>query len=315
MTSLIIAKQTLKRLYSKYEVYFQPLLKFLLGLICIIIINKNMNYMSQLTSAAVVLVVALMCSFMPLNFIVVVCASYVILHMYKLSLECTIVLGALFIVLFLLYFRFSPRDTIAVLLTPICFVLKIPYVMPLAAGLLGTPASMVSVGCGVIVYYVIDALLGGASAVGSMADEEMVTRLKYVIDTCLGSKPMLATVLAFAITILLVYTVRRLRIDHSWTIAIGVGAVADIILLLVFDLIFDTNVGLGGVIGGTIFAVIIAFVINFLFFQVDYSRTEKLQFEDDEYYYYVKAVPKVTVPSSHKKVKKINSQKKKNREA
>ena len=30
-------------------------------------------------------------------------------------------------------------------------------------------------------------------------------------------------------------------------------------------------------------------------FSVDYSRTERVQFEDDEYYYYVKAVPKVVV--------------------
>lgn len=35
------------------------------------------------------------------------------------------------------------------------------------------------------------------------------------------------------------------------------------------------------------------FLIEFLCFNLDYSRTEKVQFEDDEYYYYVKAVPKV----------------------
>ena len=40
---------------------------------------------------------------------------------------------------------------------------------------------------------------------------------------------------------------------------------------------------------------------------MDYNRAEKVQFEDDEYYYYVKAVPKVTYPVSRKRVKKINS--------
>ena len=33
-----------------------------------------------------------------------------------------------------------------------------------------------------------------------------------------------------------------------------------------------------------------------------------MQFEDDEYYYYVKAVPKMTVAAPEKTVKKINSQ-------
>jgi hypothetical protein len=49
-------------------------------------------------------------------------------------------------------------------------------------------------------------------------------------------------------------------------------------------------------------------VLRFFVFNVDYSRTEKVQFEDDEYYYYVKAVPKVTVTRPEKKVKKISSQ-------
>ncbi len=45
--------------------------------------------------------------------------------------------------------------------------------------------------------------------------------------------------------------------------------------------------------------------MEFLFFCVDYSRTENIQFEDDEYYYYVKAVPKVGVSAPEKKVKHI----------
>ena len=47
--------------------------------------------------------------------------------------------------------------------------------------------------------------------------------------------------------------------------------------------------------------------VQFLFFNVDYTRTEKVQFEDDEYYYYVKAVPKISVAAPDKKVKKINT--------
>ena len=57
---------------------------------------------------------------------------------------------------------------------------------------------------------------------------------------------------------------------------------------------------------GIIISFAISFAIQFLFFDLDYSRTEHLQFEDDEYYYYVKAVPKVYVSSSDKQVKHFN---------
>ena len=47
-------------------------------------------------------------------------------------------------------------------------------------------------------------------------------------------------------------------------------------------------------------------VLELLFFSVRViSRTENIQFEDDEYYYYVKAVPKVGVAVPEKKVKRI----------
>ena len=35
-------------------------------------------------------------------------------------------------------------------------------------------------------------------------------------------------------------------------------------------------------------------------------RTERLEYEDDEYYYYVKAVPKACVTTSERSIKKIN---------
>ena len=40
---------------------------------------------------------------------------------------------------------------------------------------------------------------------------------------------------------------------------------------------------------------------------VDFTRTEYVQFEDDDYYYYVKAVPKVKVTTQNVKVKRINA--------
>ena len=55
--------------------------------------------------------------------------------------------------------------------------------------------------------------------------------------------------------------------------------------------------------------ILVGLVLEFLFFSVDYSRTENIQFEDDEYYYYVKAVPKVGVSAPEKEVKRITGNK------
>lgn len=312
MTTLLVAKQILMTLYGKYEVYITPLLKFLLALISLLLINSRLGYMESIDKLTVVLIVALMCSFMPMNFIVIMAALFTLLHLYSFSLECAAVVGAGFLLIFLLYLRFSPKDTLVVLLLPICFILKIPYVIPIAMGLIGTPASAVSVACGVMVYYMIHYVVQNVSVIASMADEETAAKFKFIIDGLIGNKELVVTIIAFAITVILVYTIRRLSMDHAWTIAMAAGAVVNIMILLVGDLMFDTNVGLISVIFGTIISLLLTAVLQFFVFNVDYSRTEKVQFEDDEYYYYVKAVPKVTVAKPEKRVKQISSQTMKN---
>ena len=119
MTSLLVAKQYLKKFYGRYEVYLIPLWKFLLAFISLILINGKLGFMEKIDKMTIVLIVALMCSFMPMNFIIIVAAAFVLLHVYALSLECAVVVLAAFLLMFLLYFRFSPRDTAVVLLTPI----------------------------------------------------------------------------------------------------------------------------------------------------------------------------------------------------
>lgn len=311
MTTLLVAKQIMMTLYSKYEVYITPLLKFILAFITLLLINARVGYMDSIDKITVVLIVALMCSFMPMNFIVVVSAVFILLHLYAFSLECAAVVGVGFLLMFLLYLRFSPKDTLVVVLMPLCFAIKIPYVIPLAVGLVGTPASAVSVACGVIAYYMIHYVAQNASVIAAMADEETAAKFRFIIDGLLNNKEMVITIAAFAITVIMVYLIRRLSIDYAWTIAMVAGVVVNIMVLLIGDLMFDTNVALLGLIFGHIVALLLTAVLQFFVFHVDYSRTEKVQFEDDEYYYYVKAVPKVVVSRPQKKVKQINSQRSK----
>ncbi len=309
MTGLLVAKQILMTLYSKYEVYITPLLKFLLALVSLLLINSRIGYMDSIDKMTVVLIVSLMCSFMPMNFIVVVAAVFIMLHLYAFNLICTIVVGVGFLLMFLVYLRFSPKDTLVVLLTPICFLLRIPYVIPLVMGLVGTPVSAVSIACGAVVYYMLHFVTQNVSSILAMVDEEMTVKFKYVVDGVLNNREMVITIAAFAVTVILVYLIRRLSIDYAWTIAMAAGVVVNIMVLLVGDLMFDTNVALLEVILGNILSLFVAAVLQFFVFNVDYSRTEKVQFEDDEYYYYVKAVPKISVSRPEKKVKQINSQK------
>lgn len=63
------------------------------------------------------------------------------------------------------------------------------------------------------------------------------------------------------------------------------------------------------VIIGGLLSTGVAWLAQMFLHSVDYVRTEYTQFEDDEYYYYVKAVPKIQVLPAEKSIKRINAQK------
>ena len=308
MTALLELRENLKKIYSRNEAFILPVIKFLLGVIVLSIINGKMGYMTKLDNMAIVLIVSLLCSFLPTGFMAFFAMMFAVLHMYALSIETAAVGLVVFLLLYLLFLRFTAKEALVVVLTPVLCMLKLPYVMPVAMGLIGTPASCVSVGCGVVVYYLLQTVITNAPTINSMGAEEATAKLRLLIDGMLGNKAMLVMIAAFAITVIVVYLIRRMSVDHSWTIAMVAGVMIEVMILLVGDLMYDTNLSIVSALLGAVVTLIACKIIEFFRFCLDYSRTEKVQFEDDEYYYYVQAVPKMTVAAPTNTVKKINTQ-------
>ena len=168
MTALLELRENLKKIYSRNEAFITPVIKFLLSFIVLSIINGKMGYMTKLDNMAIVLIVSLLCSFLPTGFIVLFAMMFSLLHMYALSLETAAVGLVVFLLLYLLFLRFTAKEAMVVVLTPVLCMLKLPYVMPVAMGLIGTPASCVSVSCGVVVYYLLQTVITNAPTINSM---------------------------------------------------------------------------------------------------------------------------------------------------
>ena len=269
--------------------------------------GKNRN---RAKNPAISLILALMCSFLPVNLVAVFGGILILAHAYALSLEFFALAFIIILLMVLLFFRTAPQYGYLLILTPIAFVLKVPYVVPLAMGLVGTPAAAIPVACGTIVFYLLHYMKLNTTMLSGTETESMKQKITYLIDNVVRNKEMLLMAVAFALTLLIVYVVRRMSIDYAWSIAIGTGAVVELVVLLIGSMIFSVSLKLLGVLAGCVVSAGLAFLLQLTVFSMDYSRTEYVQFEDDEYYYYVKAVPKLSIAVSEKRVKKISSQRK-----
>ena len=135
--------------------------------------------------------------------------------MYALSLETAAVGLVVFLLLYLLFLRFTAKGSNGSGADTGAVYAEASYVMPVAMGLIGTPASCVSVSCGVVVYYLLQTVITNAPTINSMGAEEATAKLRLLIDGILGSKAMLVTIVAFTITVVVVYLIRRMSVDHS----------------------------------------------------------------------------------------------------
>ena len=84
-----------------------------------------------------------------------------------------------------------------------------------------------------------------------------------------------------------------------------VGAILNLSILLFANIFLELNVDLLLMVVSIVVCVLIAYLIQFFRLTLDYHGTRKLQFEDDEYYYYVTAVPKIKVAAVDKTVTRI----------
>ena len=309
MTGLLVWKERLREFYSRYDIYIIPVIKFIFSFLAFFLMNRNIGFMAALTKPFVPLVLALICCFLPNGAISTLAAGFMLAQLSGLSLEITVLMAAFVVVIALLYYGFQPGDSCLLVLTPLLFILKIPYVIPLIVGLSGSIVSAIPVSCGVFIYYMLYYVKKNAGVLTNDMSVEEVQKFMQLINSLFTNKLMLVMIVAFALSLAAVYLIRKSSMDYAWIIAIVTGAIIQLGVIFVGDITLDVSVSVIQLLGGVLVSAALAAVYTFFVFAVDYTRTEHVQFEDDDYYYYVKAVPKLTVSTPDVKVQKINSRK------
>jgi len=307
MMPLLEFRERVKKVYQKNDIFLIPLMKFIFAFIAFQVINSEIGYDGKIKSLLVVLVMSLLSAFTPSAIMVLLAAGAAILHVYSVSPILSILILIIMMVLYLLFARYTPRLGYVVLAVPILYILKIPFIVPILLGIISTPLAIIPMSCGVILYYVFQVIKTAITMQINMTVEDILLVYTYVIDNLISNKQMIMTVVIFALILLVTYFVRRMRFDYAFEISVVAGALTGLLGFLLSYLFLGKSNQIFSMILGIIASGVIAFVVNFFKVTLNYSGTERVQFEDDAYYYYVKAVPKVTVTAPHRNVKHINA--------
>ena len=310
MLKLLVLREQLRAFYGKHSTAITAGIRFLTALVSMICLNSALGYMKVLKSPAIVLVLALISSVCPFGGICWILALFMLAHIFAVSLELALITAAFLLVVALLYYGFAPGDSWIMILTPLLFVLKIPYVAPLLVGLSGALVSVIPLSCGVVVFHLLQYVRSNAGLLTNGESVDITQKYMQMLNGIIMNRTMILYILAFAAAAIVVWLIRNQAFNQAWTIAVIAGILVMLLVFFAGVFLYDVSLSLPSLLAGIAVSGLLAGVYRFFVFHVDYSRTEYTQFEDDEYFYYVKAVPKVTVTAPAPQVRKISTARK-----
>ena len=188
MMGLLVFKEKLKQLYGKYNRYMIPAVKFLLGASSFFLISSNVGVMARLKNPLVPVVMGLVAAGVPCGVTAFFAGCFLIAHVSQVSLEAALIIAVFMLVVMMLYYGFRPGDGYLLLLTPMMFFLRVPYVIPLFVGLSGSLVSIVPVSCGVCIYYIMMYLKQNAGVLAGSTMSEMAERFIVIVQSLFGNQ-------------------------------------------------------------------------------------------------------------------------------
>lgn len=307
MLSLLIFKEKIRLIYGKYSMFILPIFKFALILATLILMNINIGYLDILKNPFFIFIIAVFCSVLPFSAISIILSIYLLSGILSVSMDMFLLIGIYLLVIGILYYGFKPGNSYLIIVVPLLFTLKIPYVLPIVLGLGTGILTVIPLSAGIILYYLLLYVKNNIGTLTNGITSDLSVRYFQILNSILSNKIMYIMLLAFALSLVIVYLIHNLSINYSWEIAIVSGMVSLLLFIFMGEFIMNITLSIMELLFGLIISLVLAYVYKFFIFNIDYTRTEYTQFEDDEYYYYVKAVPKISIKFPDYKNEKINT--------
>lgn len=302
MTQLLVLREHLQKFYQKYALFLNPLFRLIIGFITFSSVNRIIGYNPELNKRYIEVILAAFSVLMPGSVLLFFAAAFAVIHIFYVSSVLALVVAVIFFIFYFAYFKFAPKHAYVIFAIPIAFPLNLVYGIPILLGLIMTPVAIVPITCGVGIYYLLQAV---TSVVSTSADAS-INLYHALLQQFFGCKEMYVMIVVFSIVSVIVYILRNREWDFSFEIAIFTGAVCNLILLLIIKYLLDIKINMLSFFGGIILSTLMVWIVQFMRLALNYAGVENLQFEDEEYYYYVRAVPKMNVAAPSKRVKRIN---------
>ncbi len=306
MQKVFSIREKLNELIDRRSQFFRFLGKFLISVLTVVSLHNIFGTSEMLQGKHVALIAVLAGTLIPFAYIyplfILLCLYY--LSSYTIDVSLLFFVGVL--ILYGVYNRNFTKYGFVALLTFILLPTPLSGMIPLYVGINCGIIAIPPMIAGIFVYHFFTSLNGATKALElAPAGTQMY---ECVIDTLVENKELIVCLVVMSVVAVLARQISRMKFNYSWYLCVPIATIVHAVLFMYGCFFFELS---SSILRVSITMIISAAVMQLLQLYrgvLDYSHPEILEFEDDEYFYYVKAVPKVKVSEENVSVQTIARQ-------
>lgn len=282
----------LLKVYAQHSFVIDAAVRLLLTAAICAFIREACPFLPVLCSIPLLVIISVIAAFLPTQIIPLIGCGLITGQAFGLDLLAGAVSLVLCMILYLLFIRFVPEDSVAAVLTPFAMFFGFDPLVAICCGLRRTTSCIFAVCPGAVLYAFIKMLGREAGTLQGMDPKDYVGKLNLIV-TGTFTNELAITVLGLAGCLILVCALRKMSANYAPYIAAVMGGVVYLLFLLLGQYVLGIELNLLLALITTGASVAVAELLLLVVLPLDYKKSEYLQFEDDDYYYYVKAIPKL----------------------
>ena len=284
----------LKKFYAKWSLYIDPAARFVCALILFLWLRGALSGgHGPLFGTPVILVLSLLCALAGTALITPVMSVMLIWHAFGLGPDIGGTALAFILVIYLFALRFVPEETGVCALQAAAMYFAFSALIPVYCVLKKSLSSVFAAAVGGAFFFLIRALARAEETLSGTAASDYPERLR-VFCASLFTPDLLIGVIAVGAAAVITYTVRTLSFDYAFWAAAAAGGAVYLLLIFMGNAALKTEFGFLLQAAGTLASVMAVFLLLAVMLPLEYRKSSRYSFEDDDYSYYVKAVPKIT---------------------
>ena len=274
---------------SEYETLLRTAVKAAAALLLPAVVCAFLPVPALMVGPAALIGAAAVGAAFPDPFLILIGCVYAVAGLAAHAPEAGICGAAVIVLLLLVFFSFGARKSLTAALFLIAMFLKIPFAVLAPAALLGGAPSAAACLLAAAGWQTAAVFAGSPASSGFSA--ENLERVPQMLEG-LAAQPsvLFGTGLLFAGALVIV-VIGLIPANGSKFFAAGAGALCYLLLSLMGAGILAKPVPL--ILADALAGLASGLCAVWLFARPDYRRAHTLYFEDDDYYYTVRAVPKI----------------------